>query len=157
MALSQLEDLYNLKQKGIITDTEYEQVKHKILFVAANDGYDNTPALQQKNWGMNTQSYLLIMHLAQLVPTFGWLVSIAMWVLNKDKDGEVNTHGKMITNWIISICIYGFVFALLTIVVIGFPLLIALGICCLVFPIIGAIKAANGQYWAYPFSMNLIK
>jgi uncharacterized Tic20 family protein len=42
-------------------------------------------------------------------------------------------------------------------VLIGFPLLFAVLILSIVFPIIGAVKAANGELWPYPLSIAFMK
>jgi len=42
---------------------------------------------------------------------------------------------------------------MLFVVLIGIPLLIALAILAIVFPIVAAIKANNGQVWKYPLSI----
>ena len=59
-------------------------------------------------------------------------------------------------NWIISEVIYGVLFVLLAFVFIGFPLLIVLGILGVVFPIIGGIKANDGEAWKYPLSIRFL-
>ena len=41
---------------------------------------------------------------------------------------------------------------MLSFILIGIPLLILLGVLCVVFPIIGAIKANDGIAWPYPGS-----
>lgn len=43
-----------------------------------------------------------------------------------------------------------FISILLTVVIIGIPLLVALGIMWLVVPIIGIVKALNGEVYNYP-------
>jgi len=46
---------------------------------------------------------------------------------------------------------------ILIVVVIGFPLLMLLGLAALVLTIIAGIKANEGQNYRYPFSWRLIK
>ena len=57
----------------------------------------------------------------------------------------------------ISSLIYAVVFALLSIVVIGIPFLIALAIMWLVYPLIGGLKAQKGEAWKYPLTITFIK
>ena len=47
-----------------------------------------------------------------------------------------------------------FVFLVLALIVIGFLLLGVLAILGIVFPIIGGIKASNGEVWPYPLSIK---
>jgi uncharacterized Tic20 family protein len=53
--------------------------------------------------------------------------------------------------------IAAFVSLILVFVAVGIVLLIAVGITSLVFTIIAAIKANNGETYRYPFSLRLIK
>lgn len=114
-----------------------------------------------KPWGMELKSYLLLMHLSQLagyiIPLAGLIMPIVMWATNKDDSKEIDNHGKVILNWIISALIYGVVCLILSIVVIGVFGFIALGICALVFTIVGAIKANEGTLWHYPLSIKFFK
>ena len=75
-----------------------------------------------------------------------------------EKDGtEIDTHGKVVVNWIISAVIYGVACLLLTFMFIGIPLLYVLAALCIIFPIIGGIKANNGELWKYPLSIQILK
>ena len=41
-------------------------------------------------------------------------------------------------------------------IIIGIPILFVLGILAVVFPIIGAIKAYNGELWEYPMAIRFV-
>lgn len=109
----------------------------------------------------SAKQWALILHLSQfagfIVPFAGLLAPILIWQLKKDDIPGLDEHGKNIANWMISAFIYGFVSALLTIVLIGFVGLIAIAIMAVVFPIIGAIKANDGVAWKYPLSIAFFK
>ena len=92
-----------------------------------------------------------------LVPLAGLIVPIAIWQLKKSDMPEIDAHGKIAANWIISLMIYTVISFVLSFVLIGLPLLFALGIIGVVFPIIGGIKASNGEEWAYPLSIKFMK
>ena len=64
---------------------------------------------------------------------------------------------KIIANWIISLMVYTVISFVLSFVLIGLPLLFALGIIGVVFPVIGGIKASNGEAWTYPLSIKFMK
>ena len=55
----------------------------------------------------------------------------------------------------ISAAVYSFVSFLLVFVAVGIPLLAALGIITIVFPVIGGIKANSGEFWPYPLSLKI--
>jgi hypothetical protein len=69
----------------------------------------------------------------------------------------LDAHGKVVLNWVLSALIYFLVAALLTLIVIGIPALIALVMLVVVFPIIGGVKAGNGELWQYPLSIGFLK
>ncbi|HQU82558.1 MAG TPA: DUF4870 domain-containing protein [Pyrinomonadaceae bacterium] len=103
----------------------------------------------------------LFLHLSELLYVFvfplGAIAPILLWQMNKDKMPALDAHGKMVVNWMISSLIYGVISFVLAFVIIGFFMLIALGIVGIVFPIIGAIKANNGEMWEYPLTIKFIK
>ena len=111
-----------------------------------------------KPWGMEDNTFLMLMHLSQLasylIPGVGLVLPIIMWATNKDKSPVIDQHGKVILNWMISSLIYAVVCAILIFVVIGIFGLIALGIMNLVFVILGGVKANEGTLWAYPLSIK---
>ena len=123
---------------------------------------ENTPVQTSnfKPWNMEMNSFCMLMHLSQfaglLVPLGGLVLPIVMWATNKDKSEIVDEHGKNILNWIISSVIYGIIGGILVLAVIGIFALIALGICSIVFTIIGAVKANNGEIYAYPLSIRFL-
>ena len=114
-----------------------------------------------KPWGMELKSYLLLMHLSQLagfiIPLAGLIMPIIMWATNKDQSREIDNHGKVILNWLISAIIYAAICTFLMVVVIGVFGFIVLGICALIFAVIGAIKANEGILWHYPLSIKFLK
>jgi len=108
----------------------------------------------ERQWGM-------LLHLSQfaayVIPVFGLLAPILIWQMKKDEMPGIDAHGKMVTNWIISSIIYAIVSGVLSIIAIGLLGLLALAIMCIVFPIIGGIKANNGEFWEYPLTIKFLK
>lgn len=105
--------------------------------------------------------WAMFMHLSQLanylIPMAGIVAPIVMWQIKKDEMPGIDAHGKMITNLLISAFIYGLGCALLTFILIGIPLLIILAALSVIFPIIGGIKANNGELWKYPLTIEFLK
>lgn len=103
----------------------------------------------------------LWLHLSQLANVIlfpiGIVVPLVIWQTQKDKLPALDAHGKMVANWMISITIYIVVSFVLMFVLIGFLTIIAASIIGIVFPIIGAIKANNGELWDYPLTIKFIK
>ncbi|MGI8788987.1 MAG: DUF4870 domain-containing protein [Pyrinomonadaceae bacterium] len=109
---------------------------------------------EQKQWGM-------LLHLSQflnfIIPFGGIVAPIVMWQTKKDEMPAIDAHGKMVVNWIISSFIYAIVSVPLMFVLVGFLTLFAVVIMGIVFPIIGAVKANNGELWEYPLTIKFLK
>lgn len=103
----------------------------------------------------------LFLHLSQFANVIffplGILAPILIWQLNKDKMPELDAHGKMVTNWMISATIYAFISIVLMFVLIGFITILAVAVMGIVFPIIGAIKANKGELFEYPLTIKFLK
>ena len=152
----ELERLHDLKEKGAISEEEFQQAKESVLRKnrSAGQHFDNAV----RGISSDTKMWSMLIHLTQfcghIVPLAGLVVPIVLWQIKKYESAEIDAHGRIVTNWIITEIILGVIFALLCLVGIGIPLLIGLGIMSVVYPIIGGIKANNGEVWSYPFSLN---
>ncbi|MCA1589868.1 MAG: DUF4870 domain-containing protein [Acidobacteria bacterium] len=103
----------------------------------------------------------LFLHLSQLANVIlfpiGIIAPILIWQLNKDKIPALDPHGKMVTNWMISMTIYLIASIILIILLVGILGILAVMLMGLVFPVIGAIKANNGELWEYPLTIKFLK
>ncbi len=148
MDLEQIEKLNELKEKGLISEEEYQAAKAKIL---------GQPDSQPVQYLSSNRDYAMLIHLAQfcswLVPLLGMVVPLVMWQTRKE-DPYIDQQGKVVMNWVFSSFIYALVSGLLCIILIGIPLLIALIICSIVFTIIGAIDANKGIIKNYPLTIK---
>lgn len=124
---------------------------------------DNIPATVTEGALTTPQSrqWALLIHLSQLagwvIPIAGWAVPIVLWQLKKEELPEIDAHGKMVANWLISELVYGVIFGLLSMVLIGIPLLFALVVVGTIFPVIGAAKSQKGELWRYPLSFKILR
>ena len=82
---------------------------------------------------------------------------IIIWQLKKEEMPGLDAHGKAVANWIITLLIYGGVSALPIFVLIGIPLILLLCLVRTIFPIIGGIKAGDGEVWNYPMSITFFR
>ena len=125
----------------------------------ANNTETNSPVISEQV--SNERQYAMFIHLSQLagliIPLLGWVLPLILWQTKKDTSAYINNHGKIVMNWIISSLIYSIVGIILSLIFIGIFLLIVLGICSLIFIIIGAVKANNGETWPYPLSIPFLK
>ena len=99
----------------------------------------------------------MMLHLSQLfvfAGGVGLVVPVVLWLISKDKSPMANLHGNRIMNWIISWFIYMMIAAILCLFIVGIPILIALLILQVAFPIIAGVKANDGQDWSYPMAIR---
>ena len=104
---------------------------------------------------------LVVTHLSQLLTAFtgfgGLIVPLIIWVTQKDQVYQMDEHGKSIINFQLSLIIAAIVCVpLIFLFGLGIILLIILGIISLIYPVINAIKASNGESPTYPLSLNFI-
>jgi uncharacterized Tic20 family protein len=162
----ELQKLQELRQSGAINDDEFARAKASLLdqSLAAQPVEAAPPG---KGWfaaesqEAQTRRWACLLHLSILsgfvIPIAGLAVPILIWQLKKDTLPGIDVHGKNALNWIISKIIYAVVCVLLIFAIIGIPLLVALGVAAIVFPIIAGIKANNGQVWKYPLAISFLK
>lgn len=158
MKYEDLKILDELKEKGSITEEEYQREKAKIM----NDNENAFSETAKKPlFGMAENTYLMLMHLSQfagyLLPGLGFLTPIILRITNKDTNANVDKHGKNIANFLISYLIYAIASGILILILIGIPLLFAIGIMQFIFIIMATVKANNGEYWKYPLTIEFIK
>ena len=99
------------------------------------------------------------------VPFGNILGPLVVWLLRKNHMPAVDKHGKAALNFNISIAVYGLVAAAISLplifILIGIPLLMAavagLFIWWLVATVMAAVKAGNGEFWEYPFSIRFLR
>jgi uncharacterized Tic20 family protein len=163
----ELEKLHQLRQSGAIDDYEFAQAKTKILNgsspapLAEPEGLESTWVGPSKA-DRDTRRWGLFLHLSVLatlaLPVVGVVVPVAIWQLMKDSLPRIDDHGKNAINWIISSFIYAVVCtALVPVFGLGVLLFMGLGLLAVVFPIIAAIKANNGEIWKYPMAFSILK
>jgi uncharacterized Tic20 family protein len=95
---------------------------------------------------------------AGLVVPFGNVVGpLIIWMIKKDEYPYVDLEGKESLNFQITVSIAAMVAGALSVVLIGIPLLIAIGIFTLVFLIKAIMETNEGRSYRYPYNFRLIK
>jgi uncharacterized protein len=98
------------------------------------------------------KKWALFIHLEQyagwVVPIAGWVLPIVLWQMKRNEHPELDAHGKEVANWLISELINTVVAFVLCFVLIGSPILIAIAVIGLIFPLIGAVKSQDGRLCA---------
>jgi len=107
-------------------------------------------------------TWAMLCHIAGLggfvLPGIGCVIGpLIVWQIKKDLAPFVDENGKEAMNFQISMLIYGVIAGLLCFACIGMFLLPAVAVVDIVFSIIAAIKASNGEAYRYPVTIRFIK
>ena len=103
----------------------------------------------------NEKLLAIFCHLSLFIGV-GIILPLIIYLLKKDQAGPVGAHAREALNFHISLLIYSLCVLALCLIVIGFPLLIILSVIALVFPIVAAVKASEGQLYRYPLCIRLV-
>jgi uncharacterized Tic20 family protein len=76
--------------------------------------------------------------------------------MKRDEHPFVAMHAREALNFNLSVLLYIVVAGLLSLLLIGIPLLIAVGIAWFVLTIVAAVKASNGEEYHYPFAIRFV-
>lgn len=87
-------------------------------------------------------------------PIIGPLI---IWLLKKDDSAFIDYHGREYFNFFISYTVYSVISGILVFLLVGIFLLWILGIMALVFTIIAAVKAYEGNEYRFPLVFRIIK
>ncbi len=107
------------------------------------------------------RKWAMICHLAALVGLFsgiGFIVGpLVAWLLKKDDHPLIDEQGKEALNFQLTMFLAAFVAGLLALVLIGFFLLIVIGVLMVVFPVIAAVRTDQGDRYRYPLTIRFVK
>ena len=109
----------------------------------------------------NVRMWCVVCHLSALagfvIPALGHILGpLIVWLVKRGDSAEIDEHGKEALNFQISMLLYNIVAGILCLVLIGFVLLASLHVLNVVFVIIAAFRASEGQMYRYPFTLRLI-
>lgn len=109
---------------------------------------------ETKNWGMAAH----LAALAGFVVPFGNIIGpLVVYLMKKGQNTFIEGEAKESLNFQITVSILAVPCFILVFLLIGIPLLLALGIGSLIFIILAAIKASEGTPYRYPINFRLIK
>jgi uncharacterized Tic20 family protein len=109
----------------------------------------------------NEHTWGMLCHLAALagyvIPLGNIVGPLVVWLIKKDEYPFVDEQGKSSLNFQISMLIYEIVSIILSLILIGFIMLIALLIVNLVCVILAAVHANDGKSFRYPLSITFLR
>ncbi len=108
-----------------------------------------------------TRTWNVLCHASALLGLFTHFIGhllgpLIVWLVKRGDSAEIDAHGKESLNFQLSMLIYDCIAGILCIIVIGIPLLLALWIANTVLVIIASIKASEGQFYRYPFTIRFL-
>jgi uncharacterized Tic20 family protein len=113
-----------------------------------------SPSAEEKQWALFAHLSALI---GFIIP-FGSIIGpLIIWQIKKNEMPFVDDQGKEALNFQITMAIAVIVCIVLMVVLIGFLLIWIVGLLDLIFIIIAALAANNGQAYRYPITLRLVK
>ena len=103
----------------------------------------------------NEKLLIILCHLSLFLGV-GIIFPLIIYLVKKGESEKITAHARESLNFHISLFIYGVIAVFLCMIVIGFPLLIALMVMALVLPIVAAVKASEGNFYHYPLCLRLV-
>lgn len=88
---------------------------------------------------------------------FYFLPSLIGYIVLRDRGPFIREHTATALNFQLTMLIASVVGGILTLLLIGFLILIAVAIVIIVFSIIAAVAANNGQSYRYPLSITFVR
>jgi uncharacterized protein len=111
------------------------------------------PADQERLWGM-------LAHLLSFVAAYlflGFVAPLVILLVFGPRSAYVRAHAVESLNFNLSWLLYGIVGVILAFLLIGIPILIALGVAYLVLVVIASVRANNGVLYRYPLTIRFIR
>jgi len=119
------------------------------------------PSSPTPSTSSDSKTWCVLCHASALLGLFFHVLGhlggpLIVWLMKRGDSPEIDAHGKESLNFQISMLIYDAVAAILCVVLIGIPILIALWVLNTVFVIIASVKASEGKFYRYPFTIRFI-
>lgn len=100
--------------------------------------------------------WAILSHLSCLVGVW-FIVPIVVYLAMRGESEYVAENAKEALNFHISLLIYVLCCLPLAFLLIGIPVLVAIGVGSVILSIVAAIKASDGHVYRYPLTIRLIK
>ena len=115
-----------------------------------------TPALATTSAPTGTEKiWSMLSHLSFLLGV-GILLPLVVYLAMRRESAYVAENAREALNFHISVIIYCICCIPLTLILIGVPLLIIIGLGTLVLAIVAAVKASDGNCFRYPLTLRLV-
>ncbi len=99
--------------------------------------------------------WAILVHVGGIL--FSWVAPLVIYLVLKDRGPFVRAHSTTALNFQLTLLIAYIVGAITTLFLVGFLIIFAAAILALVFGIMAAIAANNGQYYKYPLTIEFVR
>ena len=116
-------------------------------------GQDQLPPDQERLWGM-------LAHLLSFVAAYlflGFVAPLIIMLVFGPRSAFVRANAVESLNFNLTWLLYGIVGVILAFLLIGIPILIALGIAYLILVVIASVRANNGEVYHYPATIRFVR
>ncbi|WP_430868888.1 DUF4870 domain-containing protein [Demequina aurantiaca] len=113
------------------------------------------PVAAQPLSDSDARLWVTLSHIGTIL--FGFVPALIFWLMGKDRSKFVSDEAKEALNFGILITAMYVIGWILSIVLIGFLLVLAAFVLSLIFCIQGAMKANKGETYRYPLNVRLVK
>jgi uncharacterized Tic20 family protein len=87
---------------------------------------------------------------------FSFIPALIGYIVLKDRGPFVRAHTATALNFQITMAIAAFIGGILSIVVVGFLIIAAVGIIVIIFSIMAAVAANKGEWYSYPLTIKFL-
>lgn len=101
------------------------------------------------------KTWSILVHIGGIL--FSWLAPLIVYLVFKDRSAVVRHHSAQALNFQLTLLIAYIVGFILTFVFIGILVLFAASIVSIIFGIMAAIAANNGQPYKYPVAITFVR
>jgi uncharacterized protein len=113
------------------------------------------PALPQdvRNWAISA-------HLSAFIGAWlalAFMGPLVVWLIKREGHPFIAMHAREALNFNLSMLIYGVVAVLLSLLLVGIPILVGIVIAWFVLTVIAAVKASNGEEYHYPLTIQFVQ
>jgi uncharacterized Tic20 family protein len=108
---------------------------------------------EERNWAVAA-------HLGSFVAAYvalGFLAPLAVLLMAGRRSAFVRRHAVEALNFNLTVLLYAAISAVLIAVLIGIPMLVALGVLYIVAVLFGAAAASRGEDYRYPLTIRLVR
>jgi uncharacterized protein len=105
--------------------------------------------------GGNDKALIILCHLSALIGV-GFILPLIVYLVKRTESDLVAAHAREVLNFHLSLLIYALCTLPFVFILIGIPVLFAIGLTGLICAILGAVRASEDGFFHYPITLRMI-